>query len=502
MKIKKYTHEDVKNLHRDRSEQQESDHFRHLKAKALSTTLQPYSPSGSKPWDDRRIKHTKRRIEFGYHYSEIEGIKSQSPTSYIDSVFEDAKNAPAPPNPDWYNAYPPFGGTEQEILQYFEDNFHRYIAYINSWLDEMRAHPFREKMVLFWHNHFVTEIGVYELAPFAARYINTLRRYCLGNFKDFVYAIGLDHAMLIYLNGNENSRGEPNENYARELLELFTMGVGNYTQQDVTEIARALTGYYVRYDNFQIGFLPFRHDSGQKTIFGRIGDFNYSGVIDLIFEEKAEEIAQFICTKLYKFFVFEVPNQAIIDGLAQTLIDSNWEVEPVLKQLLKSEHFFDDEIIGAMYKSPVDMLMNIYSEMNKPPIGEFDAAEPWLLFDMGQFPLGPPNVAGWKGFRSWLSTTTLPRRWQFSDWDLWNNQANLKQLAQGMSDPNDPYKLAYDLADYLLAVPLPNYERQQLPNVLLGTIPYYEWNIDIPGAEWRILNLVMHIRRLPEYQHL
>ncbi len=502
MNFKKYTHEDVKKLHKEHIEQISFSDLQKSKPRALNSSLDEYVPSSEKPWDHRRIKHLKRRMEFGYNQIELNVTQNQNPATYIDTVFSNANNAAHPSNPYWYNYTPPYGGTEQDIMQYFENNFNYYQGYIRSWLDLMRVHSFREKMVLFWHNHFVTEIGAYELAPLAARYISLLRTHALGNFKDFVSAIGLDQAMLVYLNGNQNRVDEPNENYARELLELFTMGVGNYTQEDITEIARALTGYEVIYDDFSIRFRQFSHDHGEKTIFNRTGNFGYYDVIQIIFEEKAQEIANFICTKLYKHFVYEVPNQSIIDGLAQTFIDSDWEIEPVLKQLFKSEHFFDDEIIGALYKSPIDLLMNIYSEMNKGPQGDFLTYEHWVLFDMNQFPLGPPNVAGWPGFRNWLSTTYLPRRWNISEWEIWNNGADMIALANGMSDPNNPYQLAYDIADYLLAVPLPESERAQLPGVLLGSIPDYEWSLDREGADYRILNLILHIRKLPEYQHL
>lgn len=368
----------------------------------------------------------------------------------------------------------------------------------------MKEHPFREKMVLFWHNHFVTEIGKYEHAPIAYRYLTTLRYNALRNFKSFVHAIGLDDAMLYYLDGVENRVGNPNENYARELLELFTMGIGNYTEDDIREISRALTGHWFNYETLHAVFAPSLYDAGSKEFFGRTGNFDYNQTIDIIFEERTNEIAQFICTKLYKYFVHDVPNQTIIDGLASTFIANEFEITPVLKQLLKSEHFFDDEIIGSKIKSPIDYMLGMQLETGVDVQGAILNYQPYQLFTLGQFLLNPVNVAGWPGYRSWISTTTLPKRWEYTLINLYHEDQNYRvqpiAIAQKMSNPNDPYQLANDLAEYMIGVDLPDQEREQLPSVLLGGIPDYEWNINISGANWRILALMAHIRQLPEYQ--
>ncbi|GAB5407869.1 MAG: hypothetical protein BalsKO_02340 [Balneolaceae bacterium] len=353
----KLNHERVKQIHQPRSKEKLSV-FSNSKAKGLSTTLSEYIPSEDMPWNKKRVAHAIRRLKFGLHFSEFEPALNQTPTNFIDTIIDEAINAEMPTPPDWVEKTPPpWGSSDAEVLEYFSTNYDLYIGYQTEWTDLMKAHPFREKMTLFWHNHFVTEIGKYEHAPLAHQHFTMLRTYALGNFKDFVHAVGLDSAMLIYLDGIENVKGEPQENYARELLELFTMGIGNYTQNDITEIARALTGYYFDYFNLETGFANNRHDTGEKTFFERTGTFGYDEVIDIIFEERAEEIAHYICTKLYKFFVYETPNESIISELSQLFIDENFEIEPVIRKLLKSEHFFDESILGAMIKSPIDLML-------------------------------------------------------------------------------------------------------------------------------------------------
>lgn len=495
-------HEIVKQIHRPRTIEKATP-FNNSRAKGLSTTLAEFIPTEDQAWDKVRAAHAIRRLKFGLHYSEIEPALAQSPTAFIDSVIDDAVNAAMPEVPEWADRTPPpWGSSDNEVLEYFGDNYDLYIGYQTSWTDLMKEHPFREKMVLFWHNHFVTEVGKYEHAPLAYQHFTMLRTFALGNFKDFVHAVGLDSAMLIYLDGIENVKGEPQENYARELLELFTMGIGNYTQNDIAEIARSLTGYYFNYFDLETDFSILRHDTGDKSFFGRTGKFKYDDVIDIIFEEKAEEIAHFICTKLYKYFVYETPNETIIAELAQVFLDENFEIEPVIRMLLKSEHFFDESILGAMIKSPIELMLGMQQEVDANIPDNLREWQPYQLLNLGQFLMNPINVAGWPAYRSWISTTTLPYRWQYSEIHIYSENIDAIEIANAMSEPNDPYQLANDLAQYMLSVTLPQQELDALPTVLLGGIPDYEWNVNASGAKWRILNLMAHIRKLPEYQLL
>ncbi len=496
------SHEKVKQIHQPREKRKAFSPNK--RAKGLSTSLAEYIPTEDMPWNKKRVNHVMCRMGFGAHFSEINSLLDENPMALIDRLIDDALNAPMPEAPEWVDAKPPWNQGDEAILQYFEDNYFRYIEYQTDWTELMKAHPFREKMVLFWHNHFVTEIGKYEHAPMAYRYVTALRSHALGNFKTFVHDIGEEDAMLFYLDGVENRVGNPNENYARELLELFTMGIGNYTEDDVREMARALTGYWFNWNQLTAHFNVDLYDGGTKEFFGRKGRFNYSRTIDIIFKERTEEIARFICTKIYKCFVYETPNEVIINELAQLFINEGFELEPVIRTLLKSEHFFDADFLGAMIKSPVEYMLGMQIETGEDVAGDLRGWQPYQLFELGQFLLSPVNVAGWPGYRSWISTTTLPKRWNFTLANLYHNDdvygIDPIAIAKGMTNAGDPYQLAYDLAEYMIAVDLPETERNQLPGILLAGIPDYEWDINNSGAYWRVLGLLAHLRQLPEYQ--
>ncbi len=498
------SHEKVKQIHQPREKTKRSQVAR--QAKGLSTTLAEYVPSEGMPWNRKRVYHVLKRLQFGANHADVDALLAQNPTEFIDQMIDNAIAAPMPDAPSWLNIVPPWGQGDEAILQYFNDNYFRYIGYQQDWIDLMKVYPFREKMVLFWHNHFVTEIGKYEHAPLAYRYLTCLRSNALGNFKSFTHDIGLEDAMLFYLDGVENHAGNPNENYARELLELFTMGIGNYTEDDIREIAKALTGHWFDWENLRAVYERQLYDRGEKTFFGRTGNFNYENTIDIIFEEREHEIAQYLCTKLYKFFVHDVPNQSIIDQMAQTFIANNFEIVPVLRQLLKSEHFFDTEILGSKIKSPIDYLLGMQKETGTEVVGNIKEWQSWWLYQLGQFLLSPVNVAGWPGYRAWISTTTLPERWDMTLANLWyvddDYSVDVRAIANAMSNPNDPHQLAADLAEYLISVDIPQQDQDELVSVLLAGMPDYEWhmNLEDDAIIWRLKSFLAHLRQLPEYQ--
>ena len=395
-------------------------------------------------------------------------------------------------------------------------------------------------MTLFWHNHFVTELEVYELAIYAYRYLNTIRTNCLGNLKTFVNEMGVTPAMLVYLNGDTNDKDSPNENYARELLELFTMspvdkyGNSNYTQGDVEEIARALTGWIVNKDNITTEFSSREFDDGNKTFLGRTGAFGYFDVTDVVFQERSSQIAHFICTKLYKEFVFDEPDPDVVLGMGEIFRENNFEIAPVVSTLLKSAHFFDRQFIGAKIKSPADLIVGGLLETKVEPS---ENTLNWLLEEfesLEQVLMDPPDVSGWKGHRTWLSTDTLPRRWSFSDSLLFSGQNNgaidLVSVAQLLPDTDIPlaaFKLPLAIAAHFIPVPLdeldigtieepfsgdlvtfpipseiidgPQYAIN-LAKLFLGDVPWYEWSLEENGANTVVVNFVQYLMQLPEFQ--
>jgi len=243
-----------------------------------------------------------------------------------------------------------------------------------------------------------------------------LQMHALGNFRDFVYDIGISNAMLVYLNGDENIRDRPNENYARELYELFTLGVDNgYTEGDIQETSKALTGYVETNDISwgDIVFNPAQFSNENKTIFGRSGNHTYDDVINILFEERTVSIANYICGKLYRYFVSPTCNDTIVNLMGQTFVANNFEIAPVLRQLFKSQHFFNQEAIGAIIKSPCDLMICFYNELGFSISGtDINDYVRNTVRTLGQDVLNPIDVEGWQGDEDWISPDLLIGRWE------------------------------------------------------------------------------------------
>lgn len=317
-----------------------------------TSSLAAYVPNASNPWDAKKVNHVFRRLGFGANKTEIDQALSQTPTNFIDSIIDGAIASPLFPEPSWanwsYNDYINAGLNFDDETQAHHDLIRL------DFMDDLIENSFRGKMVLFWSNHFVTALNQYYCSGYLYKYYNMLQRNLFGDFQNFVREVGTNDAMLIYLNGYENGIYGLNENYARELYELFTLGENNgYTQNDIVETAKALTGYNHYNDQWcsSIYFIE-PGESGStfidedKTIFGQTGNWRYDDVIDILFAQKAPLIANYICEKLYKYFVSPNVNEDIVNQLA-TLFQVDWSIENVLRTLFKSEHFFDDRSIGS-----------------------------------------------------------------------------------------------------------------------------------------------------------
>lgn len=466
-------------------------------------SLEPFQPSASQPWDRRRVMHLLRRTGFVRPPAQVANFVNTTPSNAVDQLLQVAKNIPKIAEPTWANiGAPPRDATDAERQAYQQQR--------NQWTGEFRNTLSRHileaglsgQMTLFWHNHFVTEFSDYGNMPqYAWRYIQTIQSHQLGSFKDLTLEMGLNPAMLLYLNGNLNRRQSPNENYARELLELFTLGEGNgYIQQDIEELARALTGYQVNNVELSVVFNPTRFDGNAKTIFGKTANYNYTTAHDLIFAERRDVIAHHICRELYKFFVYPEVSEVVIDQMADVFLSNDLQIEPVLRALFKSRHFMDDELIGSMVSPPVDHFGNLLRLINATRSPQEMRTFYNYLAQTGQQLLQPPDVSGWRGHRNWLDTSTLPTRWNLMQQYTTRYRSQLLELAKSMPQPNKPFDLARDLAGYLLAVPLTDDEYTHLGNVLLGGSPAYEWNIESDGAISRVQALVSYITLLPEFQ--
>jgi len=511
---------------------------------AAAADLSPYTG----PWTRKQSAHLIRRIGFGAIKREVDGaLNDGSAGKAVDRLLNTAAADPNPEPPAWYTRSGSTG-----IEQVYEVQ--------RMWIDAMRQKGLIERMTLFWHNHLVTEYaGIQQRANNSIGhlmygYYSLLRKHALGNFKTFIREISLNPAMLIYLDGFVNEKGHANENYGRELLELFTMGQYdtdgslNYTEADIKEVARALTGWVVTSDN-RASFILTRHDRGSKSFFGRTGAFDFYDVIDILFETRGLQIARYLSRKLYVFFLQAVPDEGIVEALAQEMLNQDFEIKPVLKVLLSSAHFYDDGFIGARVKSPLDFIIGFLREAEVIPTQALleyirEALTPAQL---GQELLNPPNVAGWPGLNppdagnspghyAWLTTTTLPQRWNLlANIILGSAGANYDPIewVLKVSDPSDPFRLAPDLAQILIPTPLdvtgirkveepfggnpnvppppdvlngPAYLRD-LSKILLDGFPYYEWpfitDVDSEGvgdARNLLIEYLAYLVQLPAYQ--
>lgn len=491
-------------------------------ANCNSSTLAPYTT----PLDSTRAAHLYRRLGFSASVSTIEQATGQTASTLVDNLINEALNmAPlAPPTwADWTNDnYPEDDDLRRQIKRT------QTAEWRSTFSNALLNNNLRDRLSFFWSNHFVTEIDVYNCNSFLYYYIDCLQRNSIGNFKIFVSEIGLTSAMLYYLDGVYNNGKNPNENYARELYELFTLGEGNgYTEEDIIETAKALTGYVERGETgcTQVIFDPEKFDGGSKTILGQTGNWNYHDVIGILFQERADKIAEFICRKLYEFFVHpdsrdDTGNaQTIIDGMATTFVASGFEIAPVLSQLFKSQHFFDDNAIGVIIKSPYDIYFNFfketgfaYDEVNIAEVNNYTELLGQTMFD-------PFDVAGWQRNRSWINTNFMIGRWltmeTIIDGFYQNDKEQFRSFALSISgndgtDSNNPDVIARKIIDFVLSKGLLDESEYDKAFAIFRSDvdpTYYEGGIDESWtlAMWQqspfqVYLLLQYLARQPEFQ--
>ena len=278
------------------------------------------------------------------------------------------------------------------------------------WLKEMVAtpSPLMERMVLFWHNHFTSSLQKVRWPNLIYRQNRLLRRHALGNFRELLHAVTRDPAMVIYLDSSRNRKGKPNENFARELLELFTLGEGHYTEKDIKEAARAFTGWSVNRRNGDFRFRPRWHDAGNKTFMGRSGHFDGDHIIKILLEQP--QTAELIVKKLWREFISPTPDLKQVKQFAALFRRNNYELKPLLRAMLLSRTFRDPTNRNTLIKSPVEYLVGTLRLLNIPLQGGQGLA--FVSRRLGQDLLNPPNVKGWPGGNNWITSETLPLRRQ------------------------------------------------------------------------------------------
>lgn len=514
------------------------------------------------PFGDTEIKHLLKRTLFGLKIEDLKKFKGQKLDFVIDSIFKLDTN-PSPPVNHYDASLKDTTGValgQTWVNSTYGDgniNSRRRQSLRSWWIQKMvfQETTINEKMVLFWHNHFATEMSSYDDARMAFRYLDTIRKHAMGNFKNLVKDISLDPAMLLYLNGNSNSKAAPDENYARELFELFTLGKGpnsKYNEDDIKSAAKVLTGYRITRNPISSYFQADRHDSSDKpfssffdnkTINGHTGDFatnELDELITMIF--KKEEVSLYIIRRLYLFFFYyEITDEIelkFISPLAKIFRDNNFDILPVLKAMFSSKHFFDPELRACLIKSPIDHLAGT-TKLLEPnwPVYQNYLSEYYLLAndlfviaERGQQKLlDPPSVAGWPAYNQtpvfheiWINASTLPERTRFSDnfiskgYKRNNQSLTFDPIAftKKLNDPSDPKKLIDELEFYFFEIPITDNLKTKLKKDILleGQDSDYYWtdlwneaiqkpnNNNLNMVTNRLKKLMSYLISLPEYQ--
>lgn len=280
------------------------------------------------------------------------------------------------------------------------------------WVDRMclSQAPLREKMVLFWHDHFPSSGRKVRLAPLLWKQQQLFRSEAVGSFKNLVQGIAKDPAMMLYLDSSGSRKKKPNENFARELLELFTLGEGNYDEKDVKEAARAFTGGNVNRGTGEVTFAPRRWDEGVKKVLGHEGPFKGEDVVSLALAMPA--CGQLIARKVWEYFCYENPSNELVERLGSLLMREDYELKPLLREIFSSTEFYSKRAMRSQIKSPLSFLVMLNRQLELGPIPGAVIAP--TLGQLGQTPFEPPNVAGWDWGKSWVNTNTLLTRYHYA----------------------------------------------------------------------------------------
>ncbi len=551
--IEKKTPPFLRNVHRPNLTQGHIDpRFRPPK-RQITTGLIPYSG----PWTDAERLHLLKRCLFGVSIEDLRHFQSMTMEQMIDALLQTNPNPPPPINDynddDFKDPEIPYGQTWINSNYGFILNLpqniqaeifvRRFYSFKFWWIRQIIASPrtIHEKLTFFWHNHFAVQLSNILVGILGYQYYMTLRNHALGHFPTLVRAITLDPAMLIYLNGAENVKDQPDENYARELQELFTIGKGpdsGYTEHDVRQAARILTGWTLNLDNrgkIISTFVPYNHDTGDKQFSAfynhqRIaGQWDGTRELDALIEMLTSHptSARFLCRELYRFFVFPIitkeTEKLVIQPLAELYRREGYQIRPVLRTLLSSEHFFDPLNRGAMVKNPLEHLMSLWRGANMAFPTDSTIAERavWsqLLYYGGiitGLEIGdPPSVAGWPAYYlapqydlTWITTSTVKNRTFVTDYLMFvgfeDSKGNTAIYAdwlaftQSLTDADDPNALIHQASQLFLGQPLTDDQHQSLKKILLSGQKndnywtaawlHYLQNPDDPTARQIVLN--------------
>jgi uncharacterized protein (DUF1800 family) len=381
---------------------------------ALASTLATAAPMGYE-----EARHLLARTGFGPTDAEIRSYAVLTREQGVNLVLRDVRTEAITTPPAFTLGtsalrYPAADKVTPEERRAFQQQLIRQGLELRAWwMHEMLVtpSPITERMTLFWHNHFVSSQQKVRFSRLMYQQNTTLRAHALGSFAELLHAASKDPAMLIYLDTAQSRKGQPNENFAREVMELFTLGEGNYSEADIKEAARAFTGWSLDRDTGRYLFRPAIHDTGTKTVLGKSGRFDGDAVLDVILDRP--QTAEFITAKLWREFVSADPDAREVQRIAKAFRNRNYDIKVALRFLLLSDAFWDAGNRGTMVKSPVELVVGTLRQLDVAPSG----ATPFVVVaaGMGQNLFSPPNVKGWPGGEQWINSNTLLARKQFLD---------------------------------------------------------------------------------------
>jgi hypothetical protein len=446
------------------------------------------APLPSKQWDPAKAAHLLNRAGFGGTPEAIDSLHRLGLEGAVESLLDGPDESAKFPPPDYGPMLSPmmvremFGEMSVEerqmkLREAQKDARERGLELLGLWIRRMRdtAFPLREKLALFWHGHFATSVEKVK-DPYLMWVQNeTFRKNALGSFAALTKAVARDPAMMIYLDTRESRRLQPNENFARELMELFTLGIGHYTENDIREAARAFTGYKLNPVDMTYRFASVQQDDGEKVFFGKRGKFNGDDIVDLILAQP--RCGVFIAGQLWRFFVEDAAAETEVQDLGARFAKGGYEVRPLMREIFRSAVFYGPRAVRTQIKSPVQFAVNLSKILETPlPPGPQLAN---LLRQLGQLPFMPPSVKGWDGGKAWITTASLLARYNAANYAIGSGPM---PMARGGRNAAGPVREVFNRSrvDFAkLAPPDLRGDRKEL----LAALEWRVFNAKLPPAE-------------------
>lgn len=430
-------------------------------------------------WGAREAAHLLRRAGFGGTPAEVEALVFLGRHRAVNALLN----------------YDDTSGDLETRLASLQLDLTQRTGIQRWWVARMllTPRPLEEKMTLFWHNHFATSINKVGDAGFMLQQNQMLRRLALGNFRALLLEVARDPAMLIFLDNRLNRRMAPNENFARELMEMFTIGIGNYTEQDVKEVARAFTGWTIRNGSFY--FNPSQHDPGRKTILGSTGNFDGTDVIDILAAHPAT--ARRLARHLWEFFAYPDPEEEVVERLADTYLSSGGDIRALVHAIFESAEFYSPRAFRRLVKSPVEIVIGTI----RSGLGSADlAALPGYLRRMGQDLFNPPDVGGWEGGLEWIGTSTMLERLNFLNRATSSRNAALAATALQQTLEAARARDAAAVVAYWLERMLGGDSPNELRRLLVEYLGGEAFRLNRDSVDMKVRGLIYLIAASPDYQ--